>query len=173
METAAPTPNAEAQTALSPWQLFWQRLKRRRIAMVGGAILILLYLVALFAGFVAPYSYDRLDTRLLLPSADLAEAVRISSGCAALRTAARRFRLSRSSGRHEAAPFFCSRRQIQIVRPDSGLNPPVRHRRRQLSGFSFRHRPVRARRFFRGCFTARKFRFPSASSAFCSRSLLA
>ena len=30
--------------------------------MAGGVILIFLYLVALFAGFVAPYSYDRLDT---------------------------------------------------------------------------------------------------------------
>jgi peptide/nickel transport system permease protein len=41
--------------------MFWQRLKRRRIALVGGAILIVLYLVALFAGFVAPYNSDRLD----------------------------------------------------------------------------------------------------------------
>ena len=62
METAAPTPNAEAQTALSPWQLFWQRLKRRRIAMIGGAILIFLYSVALIAGFIAPSSYDHLNT---------------------------------------------------------------------------------------------------------------
>jgi len=61
METAAPTPNAEAQIALSPWQIFWRRLKRRRIAMIGGAILIFLYLVALFAGFVAPYHYERMD----------------------------------------------------------------------------------------------------------------
>jgi peptide/nickel transport system permease protein len=61
METAAPTQNIEAQIALSPWQLFWQRLKRRKIAMVGGAILIVLYLVALFAGFVAPYHYERMD----------------------------------------------------------------------------------------------------------------
>ena len=30
--------------------------------MAGGVILIFLYLVALLAGFVAPYSYDRLDT---------------------------------------------------------------------------------------------------------------
>jgi peptide/nickel transport system permease protein len=51
-----------AQQPLSPWQLFWRRLKGRRIAMVGGMILIFLYLVALLAGFVAPYSYDRLDT---------------------------------------------------------------------------------------------------------------
>jgi peptide/nickel transport system permease protein len=46
---------------LSPWQLFWRRLRQRRIAMVGGVILIGLYLVALFAGFVAPYSYGRQD----------------------------------------------------------------------------------------------------------------
>jgi len=30
--------------------------------MAGGAILVVLYLAALFAGFVAPYSYDHLDT---------------------------------------------------------------------------------------------------------------
>ncbi len=54
--------NSTADQPLSPWQLFWQRLKRRRIAMVGGIILILLYLIALFAGFIAPYSYDRIDT---------------------------------------------------------------------------------------------------------------
>jgi peptide/nickel transport system permease protein len=62
METAAPISTAELKLALSPWQLFWQRLKRRKIAMVGGVILIFLYLVALFAGFIAPYSYDHLDT---------------------------------------------------------------------------------------------------------------
>lgn len=54
--------NSTADQPLSPWQLFWQRLKRRRIAVVGGIILILLYLIALFAGFIAPYSYDRIDT---------------------------------------------------------------------------------------------------------------
>ena len=62
METAAPTQNVEAQIALSPWQLFWQRLRRRKIAMTGGVILIFLYAVALFAGFVAPFRYDHLDT---------------------------------------------------------------------------------------------------------------
>ncbi|HEX3855671.1 MAG TPA: ABC transporter permease, partial [Verrucomicrobiae bacterium] len=38
------------------------RLKRRKIAMTGGVILIFLYLVSLFAGFIAPLSYDDLDT---------------------------------------------------------------------------------------------------------------
>jgi peptide/nickel transport system permease protein len=61
METAAPTSNAETQIALSPWQLFWQRLKRRRIAMFGGVVLIFLYLVAIFAGFISPYHYERQD----------------------------------------------------------------------------------------------------------------
>jgi peptide/nickel transport system permease protein len=62
METAAPIQNPKAEQPLSPWQLFWRRLKQRRIAMIGGVILIFLYLVALLAGFVAPYGYDRLDT---------------------------------------------------------------------------------------------------------------
>ena len=61
METATPISTTETKAPLSPWRLFWQRLKRRRIAMFGGAILIVLYLVALFAGFIAPYSYQRMD----------------------------------------------------------------------------------------------------------------
>ena len=61
METTAPISTIEAKTPLSPWQLFWRRLKQRRIAMVGGVILILLYFVALLAGFIAPYSYQRQD----------------------------------------------------------------------------------------------------------------
>jgi len=62
METDAPISTAKPKLALSPWQLFRQRLKRRKIAMLGGVILIFLYLVALFAGFVAPYGYNHLDT---------------------------------------------------------------------------------------------------------------
>jgi len=62
MNETAPNRNRDIEQPLSPWQLFWRRLKSRRIAMAGGVILIFLYLVALLAGFVAPYSYDRLDT---------------------------------------------------------------------------------------------------------------
>jgi len=62
METDATISIAEMRHTLSPWRLFWQRLRRRKIAMVGGVILILLYLVALFAGFIAPYDYNHLDT---------------------------------------------------------------------------------------------------------------
>jgi peptide/nickel transport system permease protein len=41
--------------------MVWQRLKKRRIAMIGGWILIVLYTLSLFAGFVAPYSFERQD----------------------------------------------------------------------------------------------------------------
>jgi peptide/nickel transport system permease protein len=62
MNETAPTQTTNAGQPLSPWQLFRRRLLRRRIAMIGGVILIFLYLVALLAGFVAPYSFDSLDS---------------------------------------------------------------------------------------------------------------
>jgi peptide/nickel transport system permease protein len=53
---------AEAKEAVeTPWGIFWQRLRKQRIALAGGIILIFLYLVSLFAGFVAPYGYERMD----------------------------------------------------------------------------------------------------------------
>ena len=44
-----------------PWRLFWRRLKRQRIAVAGGLILLVLYFAALLAEFIAPYSYERQD----------------------------------------------------------------------------------------------------------------
>jgi len=44
-----------------PWRLFWRRLKARKMAMTGGMILIFLYALALLAGFVSPYHYERQD----------------------------------------------------------------------------------------------------------------
>ncbi|HEY1173614.1 MAG TPA: ABC transporter permease [Verrucomicrobiae bacterium] len=46
---------------LSPWQIMWRRLKQRKLAMLGGVILIILYTMAAFAGFIAPYGYERQD----------------------------------------------------------------------------------------------------------------
>jgi peptide/nickel transport system permease protein len=74
MNTTETPKNPDAQAHLSPGRLFWRRLRRRRVAMAGGVILIALYFVALFAGFFAPYGYQRMDdkgffhppTRLLL-----------------------------------------------------------------------------------------------------------
>ena len=40
----------------SQWQLIWTKFKRHRVAVVGGIIVLLFYLVAIFAEFLAPYS---------------------------------------------------------------------------------------------------------------------
>ena len=48
--------SAEEQYYLaSQWQLMWQKFRRHRLAMVGGVVLVVLYLGAIFADFVAPY----------------------------------------------------------------------------------------------------------------------
>jgi peptide/nickel transport system permease protein len=54
----------EAQTLIkgrSPWQLLWLKLRRNRTAMVGLYILAALYLGAILAGFISPYSYARIN----------------------------------------------------------------------------------------------------------------
>jgi peptide/nickel transport system permease protein len=45
----------------SPWRIFWQRLRRQRIAAAGAVILAWLYLMALLAAFIAPYGFERQD----------------------------------------------------------------------------------------------------------------
>jgi peptide/nickel transport system permease protein len=63
MDTAEPIAITETPSASSPWRLFWQRLKPRKIAMAGGVILIILYSVALVAGFIAPYGYAQINDK--------------------------------------------------------------------------------------------------------------
>lgn len=38
------------------WRLAWRRFKRSRVGVLGGGVLIILYLTALFAPFLAPYN---------------------------------------------------------------------------------------------------------------------
>jgi peptide/nickel transport system permease protein len=40
----------------SQWQLMWWRFRKHKLALVSGALVILIYLVAVFAEFLAPYS---------------------------------------------------------------------------------------------------------------------
>jgi peptide/nickel transport system permease protein len=61
MSSPATSADPNAALNLSPWQIFWRRLKRQRVAMFGGVVLIILYVVALFAGFIAPYGFERQD----------------------------------------------------------------------------------------------------------------
>jgi len=42
-------------TAVTPGQLVWRKFRRHRLAMLGGTLTIALYLVAIFAPFVAPF----------------------------------------------------------------------------------------------------------------------
>ncbi|HLT62505.1 MAG TPA: ABC transporter permease [Microlunatus sp.] len=48
---------AEMETA-SQWRLIWWRFRTHRLAMLGAVMLIVMYLVAIFAGFFAPYASD-------------------------------------------------------------------------------------------------------------------
>ncbi len=50
--------SAQAGTPRTPWQLAWRQLRKHRIALVGGAALIVLYSMMLFADAIAPYSLD-------------------------------------------------------------------------------------------------------------------
>ena len=56
--TAAP----EAAYA-SQWQLMWWRFKRHRLAVVSGLVVLAIYLVALFAEFLAPLPPNQTSTR--------------------------------------------------------------------------------------------------------------
>lgn len=46
----------EAIYAASQWQLIWRKFIRNRVAIVGGVVILIYYLSALFAGFLAPYT---------------------------------------------------------------------------------------------------------------------
>ena len=52
---------AQAVAPRTPAQLAWRQLRKHRLALVGGAILIILYSMALFADFIAPYALDTSD----------------------------------------------------------------------------------------------------------------
>jgi peptide/nickel transport system permease protein len=45
----------------SPWRDFWRHLRRSPLAVAGGALLVVLYLLALFAPFFAPYAESDID----------------------------------------------------------------------------------------------------------------
>lgn len=48
-------------SAHTPRALAWRQLRKHRVAMLGGGILLVLYALALLADFVAPYSLDFAD----------------------------------------------------------------------------------------------------------------
>jgi peptide/nickel transport system permease protein len=47
----------------SQWQLMWFKFRRHKLAILGGSILGVLYLMAIFADFLSPYSPDQTFTK--------------------------------------------------------------------------------------------------------------
>jgi len=64
----APAPLSEAQRryySASPWMLMWWKFRRHRLAVFSGLVLLLLYLVAAVAEFIAPYDLHTRHTDFL------------------------------------------------------------------------------------------------------------
>ena len=75
-EGAHSNPSAEVRSetrvvVANQWQLIWWKFRKHRLAMIAGVVTILLYVVALFAEFFAPYSaqtYSAAHTHIPLQS---------------------------------------------------------------------------------------------------------
>lgn len=48
----------DAVYAASQWQLIWRKFKRNRAAIIGGVVILLFYLTAIFADFLSPYTVE-------------------------------------------------------------------------------------------------------------------
>ncbi|MGC9348254.1 MAG: ABC transporter permease [Anaerolineae bacterium] len=59
VETASPEPSktdSEAKVLVaSQWALMWRKFRKHRLAMLGGAVTILIYVIVIFAEFLAPF----------------------------------------------------------------------------------------------------------------------
>jgi peptide/nickel transport system permease protein len=62
----APVAEKEAQVYVAPqWKLVWWKFRKHRMALASGIIVILIYLVALFAEFLAPFPSDQTNSKFL------------------------------------------------------------------------------------------------------------
>jgi peptide/nickel transport system permease protein len=62
---AAPAEQEASVKIMTVRRLMWLRFKRNRLAMIGGVILIGMYLSAIFAGFLAPYAMDHVESQFI------------------------------------------------------------------------------------------------------------
>ena len=75
------------------WRLIWWRFRRHRLAVVSGVVVILIYLVALFAEFLAPLPADNYQRALHLRAAAAAALLprhRRAAGASSLMSTASR-----------------------------------------------------------------------------------
>ena len=54
-ETEVPDASRTSQATASQWRLMWYSFRQHRLAMLGGIVILMLYIVALFAEFIAPF----------------------------------------------------------------------------------------------------------------------
>lgn len=60
--TSGPEVDAKILIA-SQWVLMWRKFRKHRLAMLGGAVTILIYVVVLFAEFLAPFQSDAFSSQ--------------------------------------------------------------------------------------------------------------
>ncbi len=70
LEEAGPADLATAKSleaiyAASQWRLMWRKFVRNKVAIAGGIVILLYYLSALFAGFLAPYTLSTRFSRYI------------------------------------------------------------------------------------------------------------
>lgn len=58
LEAQADQKSLDTIFAASQWQLIWRKFKRNKVAIAGGIVVLLFYLAALLAGFLAPYTLE-------------------------------------------------------------------------------------------------------------------
>ncbi len=59
---------AEVGASRSLWQLAWRRFRKNRLGLISAVILVVLYLLAMFAEFLGPYYFDEFHgTRVFAP----------------------------------------------------------------------------------------------------------
>lgn len=54
----------EGYYVASQWQLMWRKFKKCRLAIVGGAVLVILYVLAMFCEFFSPYDVYKRSERI-------------------------------------------------------------------------------------------------------------
>jgi len=52
---------AERRPSQTPWRIFWRQFRRSQLGVAGGILLVLFYIAALFAPFIAPYTQETMD----------------------------------------------------------------------------------------------------------------
>jgi peptide/nickel transport system permease protein len=62
-QAIAEAPEVEAYYVASQWQLMWWKFRKHRLATIAAPVLIVLYLSALFAGFLSPYLPQQRNAR--------------------------------------------------------------------------------------------------------------